>query len=335
MSHSTPLQQLTVSYGAGSALVDAPKPPAGPGGPLTLYGDGISHPRDLDGVKRDNPCDAWRTMRGTCVHGAERWVYVRCKKRTCDGCAKVRQWQFSSRIANGIRQYGVDNSRVGIRYQAALIVCTYAEPEAADPAFKVTAVRRENGFIKWLRVEQKKLGNPDMQYAKTWEIQPGTGRLHTNIIVGPWVHMPNGHAKVYARWGARISLNWVHDDRQVAAEATKARSPDGLSTYLTKIEQMVPAAWHRAISFSKGWPKLAADPPERVGEIVWTPESMIEPGEIARFQLGQISGWWAEEREGSGEFIDQLHPEWCRCFDFKPPEPLTVNTATPIIPGGV
>jgi len=325
MSHSTPLQQLTVSYGAGAALVDAPTPPAEPGGPLTLYGDGISHPRSLDGVKRDNPCDAWRTMRGTCVHGAERWLYVRCKKRTCEGCAKVRQWEFASRIANGIRQYGAAHS--------ALMVCTYAEPESSEPGFKPTAVRRENGFIKWLRAEQTKLGNPDMQYAKTWEIQPGTGRLHTNIIVGPWVFM--SHAKIYKRWGARVSIERVKDDAAVAAEATKARSPDGLSTYLTKIEQMVPSAWHRAISFSKGWPKLAADPPERVGDIVWTPESMIEPGEIARFQLGQITGWWAEEREGSGEFIDQLHPEWCRCFDFKPPEPLTVNPATPIIPGGV
>jgi len=325
MSHSTPLQQLTVSYGAGTALVDAPTPPAEPGVPLTLYGDGISHPQNLDGVRRDNPCEAWRTMRGTCAHGAERWVYVRCKKRTCHGCSKVRQWQFSSRIANGIRQYGVDHS--------ALMVCTYAEPESAEPGFKPTAVRRENGFVKWLRAEQKKLGNPDMQYAKTWEIQPGTGRLHTNLILAPWVHIP--HAKIYKRWGARVSINRVRDDESVAAEATKARSPDGLSTYLTKIEQTVPSAWHRAISFSKGWPKLAAEPLERVGDIVWKPESMIDPGAIARFQLGQISGWWAEEREGSGEFVDLLSPEWCRCFDFKSTEPLTTNTATTIIPGGV
>jgi hypothetical protein len=206
-------------------------------------------------------------------------------------------------------------------------VLTYKEPEAVDPEFKKEAVKRENSFIRWLREEQKKLGNPNMEYAKTWEITK-KGRLHTNLVVGPWkydqAHKPGRYIPmedILARWGARVSISIVKDDRAVSREATKALSPDGLSSYLTKIEQMVPENWHRAISFSKGYPKLPLlDPPERVGQIRWESERDLEPGALAAFLHEKGQGWWLETEKGSGEFYDGVKDERCRCFDWKEPE---------------
>ena len=264
--------------------------------------------RDVD---RKHPCDNWRSIRGSCSHAATRWLYVRCKRRDCSGCSKVRQWKHASRIANGVRIIGVD--------RCAFMVLTYADPRSADPEFKPEAVKLENSFIRWLRAEQKKLGNDRMEYAKTWELQPRSQRLHTNLIVGPWVKLDID--RIRERWGSRISISWVQDDQAVSREATKAQSPDGLSAYLTKIEQMVPDDWHRAISFSKGFPKLTiTDPPERIGDIRWESERDLEPGALAAFLHEKALGWWIETEKGSGEFYDGVKDENCRCFDWKVPD---------------
>ena len=273
--------------------------------------ESVSQPETAQDVDRRHPCDNWRSIRGSCSHASTRWLYVRCKRRDCPGCSKVRQWKHASRIANGVRTIGVQ--------RCAFMVLTYGDPRSADPDYKPEAVKLENAFIRWLRAEQKKLGNDRMEYAKTWEIQPRSQRLHTNLIVGPWLKLDID--RIRERWGSRISISWVKDDQAVSREATKAQSPDGLSTYLTKIEQMVPDDWHRAISFSKNFPKLTVlDPPERVGEIRWESERDLEPGALAAFLHEKGQGWWIETEKGSGEFYDGVKDEGCRCFDWKEPE---------------
>jgi hypothetical protein len=273
--------------------------------------EGISQPENAQDVDRKHPCDNWRSIRGSCSHASIRWLYVRCKRRDCAGCSKVRQWKHASRIANGVRTIGVD--------RCAFMVLTYGDPRSADPEFKSEAVKLENSFIRWLRAEQKKLGNDHMEYAKTWEIQPRSQRLHTNLIAGPWMKLDID--RIRERWGSRISISWVNDDQAVSKEATKAQSPDGLSTYLTKIEQMVPDDWHRAISFSKNFPKLTVlDPPERVGEIRWESERDLEGGALAAFLHEKALGWWIETEKGSGEFYDGVRDETCSCFDWKEPD---------------
>ena len=273
--------------------------------------EGISQPETAQDVDRKHPCDNWRSIRGSCSHASTRWLYVRCKRRDCAGCSKVRQWKHASRIANGVRTIGVD--------RCAFMVLTYADPRSADPEFKAEAVKLENSFIRWLRAEQKKLGNDHMEYAKTWEIQPRSQRLHTNLVVGPWMKLDID--RIRERWGSRISISWVKDDQAVSREATKAQSPDGLSTYLTKIEQMVPDDWHRAISFSKLFPKLTVlDPPERVGEIRWESERDLEGGALAAFLHEKALGWWIETEQGSGEFYDGVKDETCSCFNWKETE---------------
>jgi hypothetical protein len=330
-------------------------------------GEGLTQPTTAQDVDRKHPCDNWRSIRGSCTHASTRWLYVRCKRRDCAGCSKVRQWKHASRIANGIRVLGVEKNpdNPGVLL-CAFMVLTYADPRSADPEFKAEAVKLENSFIRWLRAEQKKLGNDHMEYAKTWEIQPRSQRLHTNLVVGPWMEMDQ--KEIARRWqssgltaeeikcislspresgqkkcehsadpdnilspdhvhtgmmqkGGWIEISWVRDDQAVSKEATKALSPDGLSSYLTKIEQMVPDDWHRAISFSKGYPKLTVlDPPERVGEIRWESERHLEPGVLAAFLHEKGLGWWIETEKGSGEFYDGVKDERCRCFDWKVPE---------------
>ena len=347
-------------------------------------GQGLTQPTTENDVDKKYPCAQWRSIRGNCSHGSRRWLYVRCKRRDCAGCSKVRQWQHASRIANGIRSLGVEEFPnasadltgwhppliVPLKRSCAFIVLTYADARSAHPEFKEEAVRLENSFIRWLRSEQKKLGNNRMEYAKTWEIQPDSQRLHTNIVVGPWMRMDQ--KEIAARWrssgltseeqkcislspekdgnkrceinpdpqgilsedhihtgvgpiGGWIDIDWVRDDRAVSREATKAQSPDGLGTYLTKVEQMVPEDWHRAISFSKNFPRLTVEAaPERMGEIKWESERDFNPGELMAYQHEKSLGWWLETEKGSGEFYDVAKPEDCNCFDWKPKEiPIT------------
>lgn len=261
----------------------------------------VTTARDID---KNLPCESWRSIRGSCSHGSVRWLYVRCKRRDCSGCSKVKQWHYASRIASGIREIGVE--------RCAFIVLTYADSKATDADFKSQAVKQENSFVRWMRSEQKKLGNTSrLEYAKTWELTK-SGRLHTNLVVGPWFKIDMKRFR--DRWGSRASLEWVKNDQAIAREATKAHSPDGLSTYLTKIEQMVPAAWYRAISFSRGFPKLPVEPPpKRVGEILWESERDLEPGALAAWQYEKANGWWLEVGRG-GEFVDLVKREGCDCF---------------------
>lgn len=281
-------------------------------------GQSLTQPTTENDVDKKYPCEQWRSIRGICSHGSRRWLYVRCKRRDCAGCSKVRQWQHASRIANGIRSLG----------PCAFIVLTYADARSAHPEFKEEAVKLENSFIRWLRSEQKKLGNNRMEYAKTWEIQPKSQRLHTNIVVGHWLKMDQ--KEIAARWqksgiGGWITVEWIRDDEAVSREATKAQSPDGLGTYLTKVEQMVPEDWHRAISFSKYFPKLTVEAaPERMGEIKWESERDFGPGELMAYRHEKSLGWWLETEKGSGEFYDVAKPEDCSCFDWKPKDiPIT------------
>ena len=279
-------------------------------------GQCLTQPTTKNDVDKKYPCEQWRSIRGNCSHGSRRWLYVRCKRRDCTGCSKVRQWQHASRIANGIRSLGVET--------CAFIVLTYADARSAHPEFKEEAVRLENSFIRWLRSEQRKLGNNRMEYAKTWEIQPKSQRLHTNIVVGHWLKMDQ--KEIAARWqksgiGGWITVEWIRDDEAVSREATKAQSPDGLGAYLTKVEQMVPEDWHRAISFSKNFPRLTVEAaPERMGEIKWESERDFGPGELMAYLHEKSLGWWLETEKGSGEFYDVAKPEDCNCFNWKPKE---------------
>lgn len=270
-------------------------------------------------VERGNPCEDWRSVKGTCSeHGTVRWRYVRCKRRDCQGCSAVKQWGYARRIGAGIREIGVE--------RCISIVLTYADEQAEDSNWKPTAVKLESSFIRWLRKRQKELGNPRFEYAKTWELQK-SGRLHTNIIIGPWVSMD--FEEVRARWlaeqrtinpdlkWARISMIWCRDDSGISREATKAQSPEGLGFYTTKIEQQVPKNWHRRISFSRGWPKLKEEPtPQRVGEIRWEKARDLVVGELLDFEVQRSKGWWLETSPGSCEYVDKLIPEPCDCYSY-------------------
>ena len=267
----------------------------------------IRYVRKLPEVERGNPCSNWRTVRGTCTHGTERWVYIRCKRRDCDGCSAVRKWKVASRIANGIRRFGSEN--------CAFVVLTHTDKSAADPAFKDKAVKMENSLVRWIRNFQKRQGIPQVEYAKTWELQK-RGAIHTNFIFGPWKNIPFEFIK--HRWGSRLSIEWVKEDQSIAREAAKALSPDGLGSYMAKLEQMVTAEWGRAVSFSRGWPKIERfDEPERIGDIKWDPDWKLGLGDLARFQVAIANGWWEETTRGSGEFVSAIDPELCDCFEYK------------------
>ena len=87
---------------------------------------------------------------------------------------------------------------------------------------------------------------------------------------------------------------------------------------MAKLEQMVTAEWGRAVSYSRGWPKIERfDEPERIGDIKWVPEWLLGAGDLARFQVAIANGWWEETTKGSGEFVSSIDPELCECFEYK------------------
>jgi len=332
MSESKPPKPRTLSY------VYNPPAPVGGGAPtgasflvprycITQQSltPNIRNVSKLPEIERANPCSDWRSVRGTCTHGTERWVYIRCKRRDCDGCSAVRKWKVASRIANGIRRLGAAN--------CAFMVLTYSQKEASHPAFKDRAVKLENSLVRWIRNIQKAHGIPHVEYAKTWELQK-RGAIHTNFIFGPWRNIP--HDWIKKRWGSRLSVEWVKEDQSIAREAAKALSPDGLGSYMAKLEQMVTANWGRAVSFSRGWPKIERfDEPERIGEIKWDPEWKLGLGDLARFEVAIANGWWGETSPGSGEFVSLIDHEICDCFDYKELDYSRSLRAPPTIIGAI
>lgn len=241
--------------------------------------------------KNDKLCPNGSWFKGKCGHGRTRWRYVPCKKRDCEICGPVGRYRIAERIALGIRQYG----------PCAWLVLTFAED-----IDKKRAVRLLNSFVKWLR---KKTATA-LEYVATYELTQ-RGRLHINLIIGPWKFIDQ--AQLQKRWGARISVEWVKDARQIGRETAKAYSPEGLGGYISKLEQAVPT--DRRVSYSKNWPKLPEGGLKRKGKIKWSPVmSEGDLNEMLSFLGDKEVGYWREVLPG--EWKSLVSPEECECFDF-------------------
>lgn len=230
-------------------------------------------------------CPDSRWVRGVCEHGTRRWESVPCKRRGCVVCGPVGRWRIAERIAYGVRG----------QWPCAWLVLTFREDVE-----KSAAVRRVGGLVRKLR---KRL--PGLQYVATYELTRA-GRLHVNLIAGPWRYVP--HKVLRAWWGARVSVEWVRDDRAMGKEGAKAGSPGSLGGYLSKLEQAVPV--DRRVSYSKGWPRLPKGQglPRR-GKIAWEPP---DAGKELSFLLEKHGGHWEEVRPGEWR---SFYGEECDCFE--------------------
>jgi len=192
----------------------------------------------------------------------------------------------------------------------AWLVLTFDDEVFNFSEYKPQALQRLASFVRWLRGS---CGMPDLQYAATYELQK-SGRLHINLIAGPWKYV--SHYKLLARWGARVSVEYVQDSQEIGTEAAASYSPEGLAGYVSKLDQAVPKEWGRRVSFSKNWrrvPKHLRDPKRR-GEIEWQMpdgvslrvlETLIQDGKVIKIQDGEYAH--------SGQYY--LHPE-CDCFEY-------------------
>jgi hypothetical protein len=175
---------------------------------------------------------------------------------------------------------------------------------------KETAVDRLGAFVRWLR---KRI--PWAEYAATYEVTK-RGRLHINLVVGPWVYIPQ--RDLQDAWSralkvdrAIVHVRMVHH-RDGQASSVAAEVAKSLSGYLAKLEQSV--SEDRRVSFSRGWPRVEHAGAERVGNIVWHPAS---PEEAERFEVERKLGDWVLRQ---GEWCKARHlpgSETCRCFDFR------------------
>jgi len=301
------------------------QPDGGAGSPF-LVGTTHNCPEKPD--PEEEYCPDSRLVLGSCAeHGQRRFVFAPCKKRRCLVCGRNGRYQIAKRLALGIRSmpcrscgHAVDGCwGHGERKGVFLCLCTgykiaaswhmlsFNTEEAEEATWKPRATKKLRAYVSWLRHEK---GQPDLQYAATYELTK-RGRLHINLIIGPWKAIP--HAELKARWGARMSVEWVQDDGSMGGEAAKAYSPESLGNYLVKLKQSVPAEWGRRVSFSRKWPKLEVLA-VRKGVVHWTQEWELKPVTIAAFEYERTAGWWQEVRPR--EWASLLHPPvTCDCFD--------------------
>jgi len=97
----------------------------------------------------------------------------------------------------------------------------------------------------------------------------------------------------------------------LGVEVAKAYSPESLASYLSKLEQSVPAEWGRRVSFSRDWPRLPSEVNELVGVIHWSPITDAEGWGERRDRGGGVElrpGVWA---------VGSVKPS-CDCFDSAP-----------------
>lgn len=241
-------------------------------------------------------CPAARFVEGWCQsHGHVHWVLAPCKKRACSICGPVTRYKIARRIALGVR----------VLWPAAWIVLTFAQD-----VDKRTAVRRLAAFVKWIRKQPGHAGN---QYAATYELTD-RGRLHINLIIAPWVSIPQ--AELERQWGARVWIEWVKDDQVVAIEAAAAYSPEGLGGYLAKLEQAVKTG--KRVTYSKRWPKLP-DPPPTKGDIKWT---YLKPSDEDRVRELLEMGLLEEIAPGEYQLaLSNRSSPACDCFHLQPDLP--------------
>ncbi len=280
--------------GGPSALGAADKTPWGGEAGFPPYL--VFSPNNSAGEPSASRCRNPILLKGRCFdHGNKRYRMVPCKRRDCESCGRVGRLRIAQRIAYGVRT--IRGSEKG----CAWLVGTFASQEAEDPSFKKKARRKVASFIRALRKET----GVDLQYALTWELTTARHRLHVNVIIGPWVRIP--HKRLVELWGARISVEWVKDDRAMGIEAAKPYSIEGLSGYLSKLDQAVPREWGRRVSFSKGWPKVPKEGLPRVGQIVW---SYPDQEERIEFHVHEGEGRFIEVEPGEFAYPG----ESCMCF---------------------
>jgi len=249
-----------------------------------------------------HPCPNPNWARGVCdEHGNIRHRERPCNRRDCEVCGPVGRLRIARRIAWGVRLYGAQN--------CAWITLTFDTEMAEESWWKPKATRRVANLVRWFR---QKRGMPGLNYTATYEVTK-RGRLHINLIVGghpvnggSWKYVPQ--KLIQERWGARVWVSRVLDTSEFAlgVEVAKAYSPEGLASYLSKLEQAVPAEWGRRVSFSKGWPKLPVEDKGLVGLVRWFPVTDAWAGQERRQKGGQ------EVSPGDWTVGPQKSP--CECF---------------------
>lgn len=237
-------------------------------------------------------------IRGLCGHGTTRWVHLTCKRRDCPVCGEVRRRRIAKRIGYGLEVLGGGAG-------GAWFVGSFAWDVDKKQAIKVQAK-----FLRWVR---KYLGDKvehRVEYAVTWELTR-KGRLHINIIMAPWVYIPQKLlSEKWQRFGGGRVV-WIERvGVQIGAEVAKSKRVIG--SYIGKFEQMVRTG--KGVTYSKGWPKLPANELQRKGDVDWLWVGGLSNDGI-KFEDEIKEGYWAEVEPGEWGFAAG---EYCDCFDFVP-----------------
>ena len=262
--------------------------------PLTLMGDGggastASYPPPKRRYEACPNSAGW--LHGVCEHGNQRWVRLRCKRRDCPVCGKIRKELIAYRIRFGIEHFGGPSAWfVG--------TWTYDVP-------KPYAVKTQQLFIRWLR---RDMGIP-VEYASVWE-QHRSGRLHLNLVLSPWQYIPQRLLSEKWRAFGGGPIVWIeYIEPGIEQELSKLRIK--FSNYLAKFEQMVKEG--RGINYSKGWPKIPSNPMQRRGLINWYWYPSWHD-DVEQLEQDIDNAFYLEVQPGEYTLAGEL--ETCDCFQY-------------------
>lgn len=268
---------------------------------LLVPDKGITPPLNVSSVPqaplRVPVCPDGGWLRGICKeHGTERWIKMRCKRRTCAVCGQERKERIAARVARGIEVLAGEDG-------AGWLVLTWNRY-----VNKKMAVDQVEQFVKWLNRYFRRVFSMVVEWAKVWE-RHKTGQLHLNIVMAPWRYITQ--AMLLKKWRI-FGGSGVHIERVgagIGVEAAKSRYKMGL--YLAKYDQMVLSG--RGVSYSKGFPKLPheAHTPRR-GEIDWQFVGNFSQEGIMHWYDTEMGNW---EQLSIGEYC-HADGEACDCFEF-------------------
>jgi len=288
--------------GGGGAIPSLPAPAKNSGGAVAVAGgDGGASPslvsighNSTNDIAEIATCPSAGWLRGECQHGTVRWIKLSCKRRDCPVCGLHRKHRIAWRIRIGVEELGRSAG-------AGWFVGTFDRDITKKKAVKTVG--------KMIRRLRKDTGI-HFEYASTWELTK-RGRLHVNIIMAPWIYIPQSKlSELWHRYGGGRRV-WIE---RVGVEVANETAKDGrekIGNYVAKWEQMVLTG--RGVTYSRGWPKLPDNPRAgRRGMIAWI---WIPAADDPEDKPNDYLGYW--EEVSPGEYTTVLI-EPCDCFHLGP-----------------
>lgn len=171
---------------------------------------------------------------GDCLHGVGGWIPLGC--RNCEGCKEWWRKRTMRRILNYLE---------GQKWVSFVTLTSL--PGAEWPSL----VKQFGHLVRWLRSTYGVA-----EYVAVKEKGSVNGMKHLHCIFSPWIWVP--YAALSQKWFA-LSGAWAVNIQRVASSSNLRRVASYVAKYITKgFATESYSQLRKRVTFSRGWPKLAA-----------------------------------------------------------------------------